>query len=144
MSRYSDTTPDAARIAQEQAYRLRLLRELSGLTVAAAAKRAHITRFSWYRMETAQTRLDPVALCYFLLSNRDLCADYVITGELSGLRGDLARDLVQREMEDAERQASDSESPSSLSPSHSLPDEDMGNSDTSPEEMPEALLAPVV
>lgn len=143
MARYSDTTADAARVAQEQAYRLRLLRELSGLTVTEAAKRGHVTRFSWSRMERGQNRIDPVALCYFILSNKDLCADYVITGNLAGLRGDLARDLIQREQQDAAKQAAGSESASSLSPFRKIRAEHTESSDTLPDERPEERLAHV-
>lgn len=90
-------TPANTRLRLEQAARLQRLRNLLGLQQQDAAERAGLSRFAWARMEDGQRRIDTVALAKFCQS-KDLPAEYVVSGSLSGLPSDLARDLVSAEI----------------------------------------------
>lgn len=110
------TTPDTAADAAStqtmigQARRLWRLRKLLGLTQEEAGRLAGTGRDAWTRMESwtnlgRLARLDGVALARFLREASKLrfggaafSADYVISGSINGLPGNLARELVRAEL----------------------------------------------
>lgn len=139
MAKFSDTSPEAERLMEEQAQRLKRFRELLGLSANDAAEMANVTRFVWYRMEAGTARIDAVALGR-LGQAKDLPVEYVISGSLTGLPSKLVRDLVAREI--AERVRSFADTPPAPGRSrrgkHAKPDN--RNSDTSHSERTEPLV----
>lgn len=99
MPKFSDESEEAQAVAVEQAARLRRLRERFG-PVGPAHAAAGISRDAWGRMERGETRIDAVALARWA-THHGVSPEYVLTGGLSGLPGDLARELVQVELRDA-------------------------------------------
>ncbi len=95
VAKHSDESMTAAQIVAAQAARLRRLREQLGLQQVDAAALAKVTRFAWRRMEAGEKRIDAVSLHRFL-GYRNITADYVISGKLSGLPEDLIEELARR------------------------------------------------
>lgn len=102
MARHSDQSGGASRIGAEQARRLRRLRERFTGVLNEAAAAGGVSRFSWSRMEEGRSRIDTVALARFGEFYR-VPTEYVISGNLTGLAPDLARELLR--VEDAEASA---------------------------------------
>lgn len=102
MTKHKSTTTAQDQIIRAQAKRLRLMRELSGLEVADAAEITDVSRFVWYRMEQAVTKID-VTILHTFCKRLHRSTDYVVTGEFTGFL--LAEQRALREMElELERQ----------------------------------------
>lgn len=99
MSSKSDRLGGASEIAAAQAQRLRRLRALVCGYQIDAAEAGGVSADTWSRMETAQARLDCVALARWAAAY-EVPAEYVITGRLYGLSDELLR-LVARAEEAA-------------------------------------------
>lgn len=101
MPRRSDQSETARLLMLEQARRLKRLRMALGLLQGDAAQLAGVSRFAWRRYEGdgVPASITAVALGKFL-AYKSLSADYVIAGNLAGLPGQLARDLLRIEADE--------------------------------------------
>lgn len=108
MKKHKSTTAPQDQIIQAQAKRLRLLREFVGLEIADAAEVTEVSRFVWYRMEQAVTKID-VTVLHTFCTRVHRPADYVVTGAFTGFLLAEQQALCEMEQElerqDREREA---------------------------------------
>jgi transcriptional regulator with XRE-family HTH domain len=103
--KHADTSAEADQLLQQQSRRLLRFRIALGLSRQQAADMAGVARFTWRRMEMGTSRIDTVPLRRFLAAYErvsNLPAEYVISGNTSGLPPDLVRDLVRMEIEEGD------------------------------------------
>jgi hypothetical protein len=105
MARKSDVSNAASAIAAGQKRRLRWLRTVLMPVQADAARVAGVSSFSWNRMEMPNgTQIDIVALARFC-GHHQVPAEYVVSGDLSGLPRELQRSLVAVEQAETQEPA---------------------------------------
>jgi transcriptional regulator with XRE-family HTH domain len=80
--------PAASRRRDERAERLKLLRSVVEPVQAEAARQAGVPAYTWNRYETGRGEIGVDALAAFA-NAYDVTTDYVLTGDLRGLRTDV-------------------------------------------------------
>lgn len=96
-------TPAASILRDTQGARLYRIRRVLGLTVNQAAAMAQISRHAVKRAEQGQANLDGLAIGLLAAETKVQLANYVISGDYSGLAPGMIEELIQ--VEAAEQRA---------------------------------------